>query len=131
MVAYSFKRRFIPLIQFGTKCQTIRADRKRHARPGEVLQLYTGMRTPHCALIGLAVCDSITPIRIRLYPDPGIMFDGRSITPLSGIDDFARDDGFKDWKDMRRFWQDEHPDKPMFSGMLIRWREFQMSKPRP
>jgi hypothetical protein len=45
VVAYSFRQQFRPPILAGTKRQTIRADRKRHARPGEQLQLYTGMRT--------------------------------------------------------------------------------------
>ena len=35
VVSYSFKRQFIDPIKRGTKRQTIRADRKRHARPGE------------------------------------------------------------------------------------------------
>lgn len=39
MVAYSFRKRFGPPILAGTKAQTIRADRKRHARPGEEVQL--------------------------------------------------------------------------------------------
>jgi len=35
MVAYSFRARFREPILVGAKRQTIRADRKRHARPGE------------------------------------------------------------------------------------------------
>ncbi len=47
MVAYSFKKRFAPPILFGLthgplaegmKRQTIRNDRKRHARPAEEIQ---------------------------------------------------------------------------------------------
>jgi hypothetical protein len=48
MVAYSFKSFFAPQIIAGLKCQTVRADRRRHARPGEAVQLYTGMRTRAC-----------------------------------------------------------------------------------
>ncbi len=51
MVAYSFDRRFVPAIVSGAKRQTIRAHRARHARPGETLQLYTGMRTRQCRKI--------------------------------------------------------------------------------
>ena len=54
MVAYSLKPRFIPPILSGAKRQTIRAiSRRRHAIPGETLQLYTGMRTKQCRLIGV------------------------------------------------------------------------------
>ena len=46
VVALNFKQQFIPPILSGAKRQTIRAiGRRRHAIPGETLQLYTGMRT--------------------------------------------------------------------------------------
>ena len=51
MVAYSFKARFVPLIREGLKTQTIRAQRSRHARPGELIQLFSGMRTHLCEKI--------------------------------------------------------------------------------
>ena len=66
MVAYSFKKRFGPPILAGAKAQTIRADRKRHARPGEFVQLFTGMRTRQCRRLGETPCLSVEPIRIEL-----------------------------------------------------------------
>lgn len=65
MVAYSFRAHFEAPIRAGTKAQTIRADRARHARAGEELQLYTGMRTQHCRLIGRAICMAVSPICIN------------------------------------------------------------------
>jgi len=67
MVAYSFKAQFREPILAGTKRQTIRADRKRHARLGEALQLYTGMRTRQCKLIGRATCNALG--FVRKYPN--------------------------------------------------------------
>jgi uncharacterized protein YqfB (UPF0267 family) len=64
MVAYSFKARFVEPILAGTKTQTIRADRKRHARPGEDLQLYTAMRTKQCKLIRVARCTQIVSVML-------------------------------------------------------------------
>lgn len=47
------------------KRQTIRAiGKRRHARPGETLQLYTAMRTKQCEKIGEARCIAVLPIRI-------------------------------------------------------------------
>lgn len=67
MVAYSFKTMFADRIRAGENCQTIRADRKRHARPGEKMQIFTGMRTKHCErLIPDPLCISVEPIRIDL-----------------------------------------------------------------
>lgn len=48
MVAYSFHRMFAPDVEAMIKRQTVRAHRKRHARIGEPVQLYTGMRTKQC-----------------------------------------------------------------------------------
>jgi hypothetical protein len=121
MVAYSFKAQFRAPILAGTKRQTIRADRKRHARAGEQLQLYTGMRTRNCGLIGRALCSMVDPIRIAVS-------EGWIETPrlgrfysVSSLDDFARADGFADWSGMQDFWRREHPDAAIFSGVLIQW----------
>ena len=127
MVAYSFKKRFGLPIRAGTKAQTVRAERKRHARPGEELQLYTGMRTRHCVLLGRSTCVSIEPVRL--------CFSERSATELfqvggehldlTAMEAFARADGFNDVEDMARFWWAEHPhagtDCITFVGVLIRW----------
>jgi hypothetical protein len=123
MVAYSFKRQFVAAIRSGTKRQTIRADRKRHARPGEAVQLFTGMRTRNCVrlLHPDPVCESVTPIRIFVTAG-WIELPGAKLGILAGIDDFARDDGFEDWMDMRRFWRSEHPTADIFEGVLVRWR---------
>lgn len=131
MVAYSFKKRFAPPIiaglqpgplVAGMKRQTIRADRKRHARPGEELQLYTGMRTRSCQLLGRATCTSATPIRLLLGPSPAVEIGGEpAITDATGLDLFACFDGFADWSDLCAFWAAEHEALTDFSGVMIRW----------
>lgn len=123
MVAYSFKRRFVDPIRAGTKRQTIRADRKRHARAGEELQLYSGMRTRECELIGRAICEDVVPITL-LFNDqdpeaegvilPGFGFPG-------GLEGFARADGFDSWAALKQFWRDNHPGVDEFTGVLITW----------
>ncbi|MCJ2107902.1 hypothetical protein MKK70_21485 [Methylobacterium sp. E-041] len=128
MVAYSFKKRFGPPILAGTKAQTIRADRKRHARPGEQLQLFTGMRTKHCRRLGEPVCLAVQPVRL-VFAERGIpeafQVDHAPIGPRAMVA-FAQADGFVDLDDMRRFWWSEHPpeegDTLVFEGFLIRWQ---------
>lgn len=124
MVAYSFQKQFVPFIECGLKAQTIRADRKRHARPGETLQLYFGMRTKHCRLIGTAICFSIQPIVIDLREAMISGQSGNSLTTIAELDAFARRDGFDDWMAMRLFWSNHHPKILAFTGMLIRWTDF-------
>lgn len=133
MVAYSFQKRFIDPILAGLgedtgaapKRQTIRnVGRRRHARSGEVLQLYTGMRTKQCRKIGEAICKGVEPIRI--FVESGVVDLPESCWSYQGaeLDNFARQDGFQDWADMRQFWRDEHGELVRlgpFVGVLITW----------
>lgn len=131
MVAYSFKPRFVEAIRWGLglgldvpdgvpapKRQTVRAHRRRHARPGEELQLYTGMRTRHCALIGRARCVDLQGIHLELHLRRPRIYVGGLPCPVL---DFARRDGFVDWADMLGFWRDAHGPITEFEGVLITW----------
>lgn len=120
MVAYSFQRRFLGPIRAGTKRQTIRAERKRHARPGEPVQLYVGMRTKHCRLIAAPTCESVWPVRLD-FDLATIEHGNGRVFDESDLDPFAVSDGFADWEDMRAFWERQHPGVRVFSGLLIRW----------
>ncbi len=145
MVAYSFKPRFSQPILDGVKLHTIRPEgRRRHARPGEELQLYTGMRTKHCRLVSREQCSGVLPVSIDIcdeqiivsdgYPWPS-PFVGHSIGDgwrVSGpcfsgaelLDPFARRDGFSGWDEMRAFWIEEHGEPEegdVFIGKLIGW----------
>lgn len=121
MVAYSFQKRFAPLIVDGSKRQTIRAHRKRHARPGEALQLFTGMRTKYCKkIISDPVCAAVEDITLFVptgFEPEHIISDGvRSyVTP-----EFAIADGFEDIHDFTRFWHTNHGPGE-FHGVVIRW----------
>ncbi len=130
MVAYSFKQRFVEPIELGLqpgpwipgmKRQTIRADRKRHARPGEELQLYRGMRTKQCFLIGRAVCKSVKYIWIAFDGKPRVTIQHAGVMRAKHLDDFARHDGFADWEELRAFWAAEHGALTGFEGVIIYW----------
>ncbi len=132
MVAYSYKKRFAPKIRAGIKPQTMRNERKRHARPGEEIQHYTGMRTKQCAKVGVSICRAVTPVRID-FVRCTIRVEGRgTIAGLDKLDAFAVMDGFDNWADMRAFWKAEHGKTknedgtargPLnaWSGVLIEW----------
>lgn len=126
MVAYSFRKRFAAPILAGTKAQTIRADRKRHARPGEEIQLYTGMRTKHCKLLARVRCEAVVPVRMTFSRWGGAAAVWLEDRPMASVllDAFARQDGFGSFLDMRLFWLCEHArdaDEIDFRGVLIRW----------
>jgi hypothetical protein len=122
MVAYSFKSRFETAIREGWKTQTIRGGRARHARPGEMLQLFVGMRTAQCRKICADVrCADVLKIVISFDGDGGIeriITDGVAVRDL---DAFAVLDGFKDSDDMADFWRAEHGPQGLWSGVVIEW----------
>lgn len=148
MVAYSFKRRFVEPIKVGLglivpttreeqktpKRQTIRAEgKRRHARPGETLQLYSGMRTKQCFKIGDARCTNVRPIRIRfgsleefdLVEIAGEKPFGDRASDIHKLDAFSYRDGFASWDALSQFWDEEHDGIAMkggsFNGVLIEW----------
>lgn len=133
MVAYSFKPRFEEPIAVGhpatgvIKRQTIRADRRRHARPGELVQLYCGMRTKQCRKIIVdPVCVAVRPLQIFVALGYVRFADtGEAFGLAADLDDFARRDGFLHWPDMQAFWLAEHSEasdpEMAFTGVLISW----------
>lgn len=137
MVAYSFQKRFEGPIMVGlqpgppaagAKRHTIRGDRNRHARPGERIQLYVGMRTRHCRLLGAPVCTATHRIELHLGAPAAVMvrscFDGAVQTYQSRqeLDAFALADGFSDWRELEAFWGKHHPDVTLFRGVLVEWK---------
>lgn len=139
MPAYSFQERFIPFLLDGSKDHTIRkerAGRSRHARPGETVYLYYGMRTKWCQKIGEATCSAVRKIRITV--DDIIVYDENLDEQpinrtLHELNTFAWKDGFRPegtTKDnptgafslMLRFWKQTH-DLP-FQGLVIYWKDF-------
>lgn len=133
MVAYSFHPMFSEPVATLVKRQTVRGNRKRHARPGELIQLYTGMRTRQCRklLTPDPVCLDVRHIEIVI--DAGWPFLLSSIAiegvPLSlgEMEAFAWDDGFRASSDgeaalfqMGQFWLSKHG-VGTFEGVVIRW----------
>jgi len=127
VVAYSFRKRFVEPIRTGSKRQTIRADRKRHARPGELMQLYCGMRTRGCFLIDETICDRVQSVRLsfdgNVVAISSLRFGSpmQEITGAKALDLFATQDGFGDWNDMRAFWREEHGDISEWRAVLLTW----------
>jgi hypothetical protein len=114
MVAYNFQAQFAPAVEAGLKLQTIRAQGKRkHAQPGDVLQLYTGMRQKTCRLLRKATCLISTYCSIT---EDGITTGN---FPAMDLDLFAKSDGFRDFAHMKQWFRDTHG--LPFTGRLIVW----------
>ncbi|MCP3969987.1 MAG: hypothetical protein GY717_06670 [Rhodobacteraceae bacterium] len=116
MVAYDFQAWLAPAVSSGQKTTTIRAPRKdnRHAKPGDRLQLFTGMRTKAC--------------RKLVDPDPtcahveAVTIDRDGIRYSAGVecstpDVVAQRNGFADFEAMAGWIKEAHG--LPFSGFLI------------
>lgn len=119
MVAYSFHKRFADLVAAGHKRQTIRAHRKRHARPGEPVQLYTGMRTRHCRKLISPdpICLSVASVDLDIE---GARFKIAGQPWYDMTEAFALADGFQNIDAMLAFWRQNHGAE-MFHGVMIQW----------
>jgi len=127
VVAYSFKAQFEGALRAGDKAQTIRAlGKRRHARPGELVQIYIGMRTKDCRLLFQSECLEVLPITIRrnaqdrvlLGGNPFIIhLDGKSLF-LHEQEQLALADGFPDLQAFYDFFYQRLP----FEGVLIKWQ---------
>lgn len=133
MVAYSFKPSFSGLILTGEKRQTIRAPRGgsgRHARAGDGLQLFTGMRTRACRKLGDATCAEVREVVLDFAQDRVVLDEAIELETGLELNAFAVADGFgspptqlSPWGYMRRWWAVTHPGQALFRGVLIGWGE--------
>jgi hypothetical protein len=133
MVAYSFAPQFVEAVASLKKRQTIRGARKRHALPGEPIQLYAGMRTKYCRKLVTVdpVCIDVRHIAIELSSRheqlitrleiEGVPLGDDELEVFAAADGFggALADGFARRR-MGEFWV-RHHDWATFIGVLIRW----------
>lgn len=132
MVAYSCQPGFVAPIEAGSKLHTLRNPRKRHARPAEELQLYTGMRTRSCRLIARKTCSQVLGVWLDLYGSTPVQLyeiaelvpgEPRRIGPFHAVVDveaFAIADGFTRFEVLARFWRKVHKVR-RWDGVLIGW----------
>lgn len=136
MVAYSFNKRFAGPIQRGVKMQTIRPPRKRHARPGEAVSLFCGMRTRDCfRIIPDPTCTEVLHVELMPMRNRIVLHTGRdemgamravmTLHNCPSLDVFAVRDGFSDWAEMKGFWLATYPEANdadlYWDGTLINW----------
>lgn len=144
MVAYSFQPQFVPPMLARTKTHTLRWPRRgrsRHAREGEVIQHYTGMRTKRCQRQGLSVCtlrDRVIIIMHRMsvrlmltdapievceaaeFPED---IDGEWLS-YAGLREFAKADGFDRVGTFHRYWVGQAPRLPAWGKLeRIGWSQ--------
>lgn len=118
MGLYNFQSRFVPKILAGEKTHTIRAVRAHPDKPGNLLHLYTGLRTKKAKLLMRVLCVKVEEVHIRLVNgwDAGIGVDLIDLND-SECEALARRDGFQNFAEMMEFWKERLP----FRGHIIHW----------
>lgn len=121
MAAYNFQKQFVPLIESGAKLSTIRRRRKNGYLPrqGDVLRLYSGMRTKQCRLIREAAVTAVTPIVINARLGcADVILNGTRLSD-GAVDLMAKGDGFKGVRDFAEFFEEKYG--PELQAYLITW----------
>ncbi len=129
MVAYSFKKSFVPKIETHRKRQTLRLPRKRHAQPHEPVQLYYAMRTKQCRkIIPDPICVGVHPVRMEVT-DTELHVEVAGVELLGQrVEHFALDDGFDAILEftaaqvMRKWWALTHGFGTFNNLVLIQWQ---------
>jgi len=117
MPILNFQERFANAVENGSKKQTIRKKRKIPIKNGDILYLYTGLRTKEARKLRKVKCNVVFDITINhkmIYLSSGI-----AINTLESLDFFALADGFEDWGAMYDWFQKTHG--LPFKGQLIIW----------
>lgn len=112
-----FKRRFAPFVQDGSKTHTIRAERKRPPRVGEMCHCYVDPRQKTMRLLGRFQCVKVEPIEIYERGDGafGVVISGQELS-RDEKSALAWRDGFRDagrhgaFREMMSFWMRTHSD---------------------
>lgn len=110
------------MIQAGTKPHTIRALRVdgRDPLPGDMLQLYTGLRTKAAKLIRSEACEYTHDISIQQSAGNvhHVLLAGQPMSQAN-IEQLAQFDGFANADEFVRYFEKAHG--LPFTGLLIGW----------
>ena len=118
MVAYNFQPQFEGDLVAGRKTSTIRPKgKRRHAQPGELVQIYVGQRTPNCRKLVEAPCLAAKPIEIH---ENAVFVAGRHMAVPEYYDRLAEIEGFSSFGNLQA-WFDRQNGLPARGLVQITW----------
>lgn len=118
MVAYNFQPEFAEAIVAGSKVSTIRPARARgHARPGQVVHLFIGLRGKSGLRLLEAPCVACEPVEIH---EAGMVVSGEPLADVEQLDTIARRDGFTGFGNMQA-WFERRYGLPALGLTRITW----------
>lgn len=124
---FNFKKQFAPLVEAGTKRQTVRAKRKdgRIPVPGDTAKCYTGLRTSATRLLVSAPVIEASPVLID-FKERTLSVNGTRLDAAQSLQ-FARADGFESFIQMLHWFEDTYEESSkfepyLFEGFFTKWQ---------
>lgn len=125
-----FKPQFAPLVEAGTKCQTVRPKPKRMPKPGDRISLRVWTGNPYRSKQRVLRESEITAVETISLCDTGrellVYVNGHELHPEQ-INDFAKADGFKGGIEMFNWFEATHG--LPFDGVVIKWHNDALCEP--
>lgn len=132
----TFKPQFVEPIKAGTKIHTIREDKKGRWKPGMKIHFWNGnprnvKANPHQFQSG--ICTDVKDIVLGLFVhefvlivsnEPTIYFEDEE-----SLNEFAVNDGFENWNELKKWFKLNHDVQERFSGKLIYFKVHATLKP--
>jgi hypothetical protein len=114
-----FKPQFAPMVEAGTKLQTVRPKPKRMPKPGDKISLRCWTDKPYRSKQRVLMESTITEVSMVDITENGIAVNSYA----EPCDDFARADGFRDFFELRDWFRATHG--LPFYGIVIHWHNAQ------
>lgn len=119
-----FKPRFADLVETGRKLQTVRPEPKRMPKPGDTISLRCWSGLPYRSKQRVLREGEIREVHHTLIDEDGVNLYERDAAWAPDRDAFARADGFADWPDMRRWFEETHG--LPFRGIVLYWHNMRV-----
>jgi hypothetical protein len=110
-----FKPQFAPMVEAGTKLQTVRPTPKRMPKVGDKISLRCWTDKPYRSKQRVLIESTITEVSIVDITEDGIAVNSYA----EPCDDFARADGFRNFFELRDWFRATHG--LPFEGIVIHW----------
>lgn len=127
MPQLNFSPQFAPLVENGSKTQTIRATRKVPIKCGDMLHIFTGLRTKkarrllppvHCrSALDISICRK--PLRNSKYSGLEVKLTHAGKLTREKIEKLAKEDGFESVEAFTSWFLPKGRNE--FKGQLIKW----------
>ena len=115
-----FKPQFAPLVEAGTKLQTVRPTPKRMPKAGDKISLRCWTAKPYRSKQRVLMESTITRVdTFSIDTFPTMRINELGLKYLRVCDDFARADGFSDYHALLEWFRSTHG--LPFEGIVIHW----------